>query len=136
MIQKFNFYCYNSSPVSPLQISSILEKLCRCYQMFIFDSIFSSEFYSQILSCVWREEVKWSEVAQLCPTLWDPMDCSPPDSSIHEILQARLLEWVAISFSRGSSRPRDWTRVSCIVGRCFTICATREAQASREACVA
>ena len=47
------------------------------------------------------------------------MDCSPPGSSIHGILQARILEWVAISFSRGSSRPRDWTWVSCIGGRCF-----------------
>ena len=50
-------------------------------------------------------EVKWSEVAQLCLTLCDPVDCSPPGSSIHGILQARILEWVAISFSRGSSRP-------------------------------
>ena len=45
--------------------------------------------------------------------------CSPPGSSVHGIFQARVLEWVAISFSRGSSRPRDWTRVSCIVDRCF-----------------
>ena len=48
-----------------------------------------------------------SEVAQSCPTLWDPMDCSLPGSSAHGIFQARLLEWVAISSSRGSSRPRD-----------------------------
>ena len=54
------------------------------------------------------------------------MDCSLPSSSIHGILQARILEWVAISFSRGSSRPRDWTQVSCIIGRCFTVWATRE----------
>ena len=47
-----------------------------------------------------------SEVAQSCPTLSDPMDCSLPGSSVHEILQARLLEWVAISFSRGSSQTR------------------------------
>ena len=50
-----------------------------------------------------------SEVAQSCPTLFDPVDCSPPGFSIHGILQARVLEWVAISFSRGSSRPRDRT---------------------------
>ena len=56
------------------------------------------------------------------------MDCSPPGSSVHGILQARMLEWVAISFSRGSSWPRDWTQVSCIAGRCFTLWATREAQ--------
>ena len=66
-------------------------------------------------------------VAQSCPTLRDPMDCSPPGSSVHGILQARTLEWVAIPFSRGSSQPRDWTWVSCIAGRFFTIWATREA---------
>ena len=56
-------------------------------------------------------------VTQLCLSLCDPMDCSPPGSSVHGILQARTLEWVAISFSRGSSWPRDWTWVSCIAGR-------------------
>ena len=62
-----------------------------------------------------------SEVAQSCPTLCDSMDCSPPGSSIHGILQARVLEWVAISFSRGSSRPRDQTQVSCVAGRRFNL---------------
>ena len=65
-----------------------------------------------------------SEVAQSCPTLCDPMDCSLPGSSIHGIFQARILEWVSISFSKGSSRPEDQTQVSCVVGRCFTIWAT------------
>ena len=51
---------------------------------------------------------------QLCLTLCDPMDCSPPGSSVHEIFQARILEWVAISSSRGSSWPRNETHVSCI----------------------
>ena len=69
-----------------------------------------------------------SEVAQSCLTLCDPMDCSLPGSSVHGIFQARILEWVAISFSRGSSWPRDRTQVSRIVGRRFTIWATREAQ--------
>ena len=55
------------------------------------------------------------------------MDCSPPGSSVHGIIQARILEWVAIPFSRGSSWPRDQTWVSCIAGRFFTIWATREA---------
>ena len=58
-----------------------------------------------------------SEVAQLCLTLCNPVDCSPPSSSVHGILQARVLEWVAISFSRGSSQPRDRTQVSLIAGR-------------------
>ena len=55
------------------------------------------------------------------------MDCSLPGFSVHGTLQARILEWVAISFFRGSSRPRDQTQVSCIAGRCFNLWATREA---------
>ena len=67
-----------------------------------------------------------SEVAQSSLTLCDHIDCSLPGFSIHGIFQARILEWVAISFSRRSSQPRDWTWVSRIVGRRFTIWATRE----------
>ena len=67
-----------------------------------------------------------SEVAQSGPTLCDSMDCSLPGSSIHGIYQSRVLEWVAIFFSRGSSQARNWTRVSRIIGRCFTIWTTRE----------
>ena len=74
-----------------------------------------------------NEMAKWSEVTQSCPTLCDPVDCSPPGCSVHGILQARILEWVAISFCRGSSQPRDRSRkVSHIAGRCFTLWATRE----------
>ena len=61
------------------------------------------------------------EAAQLCVTLCDPTDCGLPRSAVHGIFQARILEWVAISFSKGSSQPRDQIRVSRIVGRCFTI---------------
>ena len=64
---------------------------------------------------------------QSCPTLCNPMNCSLAASSVYGILQARILEWIAIPFSRGSSQPRDWTWVSCIAGRFFTIWATREA---------
>ena len=60
---------------------------------------------------VWKSE---SEVAQSCLTLCNPMDCSLARSSVHGILQARILEWVSISFSRGSSQARDWTRVSAL----------------------
>jgi len=66
-------------------------------------------------------------VAQLYLTLWDPIDCSLPGSSVHGILQARILEWVALPSSRGSSQPRDWTWLSCVAGEFFTIWATREA---------
>ena len=68
-----------------------------------------------------------TEVTQLCPTLVDPMDCSLPGSCIHGIFQARVLEWVAISFSRVSSWPMDRIQVSHIAGRHFIIWATREA---------
>ena len=64
--------------------------------------------------------VKWSEVAQLCLTLCDSMDCSLPGSTILGIFQARMLEWVAISFSRTSSQLRDWIHISCLAGRFFT----------------
>ena len=67
-------------------------------------------------------------VNQSCPTLCDRMDCSLPGSSVHRILQARKLEWVANSFSRGSSWPRDQTQVSCIVGRFCAVWATKDAR--------
>ena len=66
--------------------------------------------------CVW--------ITQSCLTLCDPTNCSPPGFSVHGILQARILEWIAIPFSRGSSQPRDWTLVSCIAGKFFTTWAT------------
>ena len=56
-------------------------------------------------------------VSQACLNLCNPMDCRLPGSSVHGILQARILEWVAIPFGRGSSQPKDQTQVSCIAGR-------------------
>ena len=70
--------------------------------------------------CVW--------VAESYLTLCNPMDCSSRGSSVSGILQERILEGIAIPFSRGSSQPRDWTQVSHIAGRFFTIWTTREAQ--------
>ena len=69
---------------------------------------------------------------QLCPTLCDPMDCSLPGFSIQGILQARILQWVTISFSRGSSWPRDRTRVSHIGGRRFNLWATYRGKESKK----
>ena len=66
-------------------------------------------------------------VAQSCLTLCDPMDWGLPGSSVHGILQKTILEWVAIPFSRVASWPRDWTQISCIAGKFFTLWATREA---------
>ena len=70
--------------------------------------------------------LKWSEVAQSCPTLCDPMDSSLPDSSVHGHFPGKSTAVGAISSSMGSSRSRDWTRVSRIAGRRFTVWATRE----------
>ena len=66
-------------------------------------------------------------VAQSCPTVYDPMDCSPPGSSVHGILQARILEWVAMPFSRGIFPAQGSNQVSHTTGRFFTVWATREA---------
>ena len=60
-------------------------------------------------------------VAQSCPSLCNPMDYSSPGSSVHGLLQTRILEWVAIPFSRGSSQPRDQTQVLCMADKFFTI---------------
>ena len=82
----------------------------------------------------WPSQVCLCLVSQLCATLCNPLDCSLPGSSVHEILQARTLEWVAISFPRGSFQPRDWTCVSCVscmAGRFFTCWATGEAKIQR-----
>ena len=106
-----------------LQLETFPQALCNQP-----DYIFSEIREEREGKVMWKSFffIKWSEVAQLCPTLCDPMDCSLPGSSIHGILQARILAWVAISFSRGSSPPRDRTWVSRIVGRRFTVWATRE----------
>jgi len=109
-------------PLFGMRSDSLLHKeiLWKLKQDF---SMFSSECYHHC-------EVKWSEVAQSCLTVCNPMDCSPQGFSVHGILQARILEWVPISFSRGSSRLRDQTPVSHIAGRHFNFWATQEAQPS------
>ena len=112
-----------------------VNSLCNCYRLHLSGSEACYHVLAalcltrwvgglhDLLFLTWRSD---SEVAQSCPTLCNPMDCSLPGSSVHGIFQARVLEWVAISFSRGSSQPRDRTRVSRIPGRRFIIWATRE----------
>ena len=73
-------------------------------------------------------------IVQLCPTLWDPMGCSLPGSPVHGILQVRILEWAAIAYFRGSSRPKDWTQAFCIAGKFSIIWATEEGWASKNWC--
>ena len=99
-----------------------------CKQTYDYEKGMSQRGVNQKLGMnTYTEEVKWSEVAQSCRPLCDPMGCSPPSSSIHRIFQARIVQWVAIAFSRGSSWPRDRTQVSSTAGRRFTVWATREA---------
>ena len=100
-----------------LGISTFLEEISS-----LSHSIISHYFFALIIE---ESEI---EVTQSCLTLCRHVDCSPPSSSVHGILQARTLEWIAISFSRGSSPPRDWTQVSHTAGRRFNLCTTREAQ--------
>ena len=92
-------------------------------------SCIAGEFFT---NCATREaqNKSESEVAQSCPTLCDPTDCSLPGSSVRGIFQAGVLEWVAISFSRGSSWPRDWTQVFHVAGRCFTFWAPGKPKAT------
>ena len=89
------------------------------------DSLESEHWHSFMGSHTIGGKVKM-KVAQSCLALWDPRGCSPPDSTVCGILQARILEWVAIHFSRQFSQARNWSGVSCIAGRFFTIWTTRE----------
>ena len=95
-------------------LASFLTTLCLilCLQL---SSSVSLGQVQEIQSCC------YCLVAELCPTLCNPMDCCPPGFSVHGILQGRILDRVAISFSRRSSWLRDRTRVSCIAGGFFTI---------------
>ena len=79
-------------------------------------------------------KLKWNKVRvmQSCPTLCDPVSCRLPDSSVHGISQARILEWVIISFSRGSSQSRDGIHVSCTAGRFFAVWATCQYRRHRD----
>ena len=95
-------------------------------RIFFFINIASSNvrnlslmYYYHEIHSLYSNGVNEVIVAQSFPTLWDPMDCSPPGFSVHGILHTRILEWVAIHFSRGSSQPRDWIQVTCIAGSFF-----------------
>ena len=138
LLQEYSFVLFMS-----LATSSHLWPVCPRSSTF-----YSTEFVCNLPyvtgSCPIRQCIKWIEnifkdqrqfwkwkvkvlVTQSCQTLCDPMDHSPPDSSVHGILQAIILEWASISSSGRSCWPRDQTQVSCIAGRFFIIWATREA---------
>ena len=109
--------------------------LCQSYQRLYQAKKFRTkkETYNSFLVSCWKEHTQKCNfvceyvcgysIAQSSPTLWNPLDCSPPGSSAHGISQARIVEWVATASSRGSSWPRDWTHISWIsytAGEFFT----------------
>ena len=115
---------------------SILVGLCLCLYLFKCFSPFLTPLrwdrkarggWSQVFSFPCISGAVLCLVAQLCLILCDPIACSSPGSSVHGILQARILEWVAIPSSRKSFQPRNQTQVSCIAGEFFTVWATKEA---------
>ena len=108
-------------PARGCSISSWSSRIGRC-------KLDGGKRQSRLSVFPYRLLIYWSEVLviQLCPTLYDPIGCSLPDSSAHGILQARILQWVAIPFSKKSSQHRDWTHIFYISGGFFTIWATRE----------
>ena len=102
-----------------------LSSCCRAKKMFAGElgSIFSHlSFLYVVITSLTLHILVVVKVVHSCPTL-----CDPVDYTVHGILRARILEWVAVPFSRGSSQPRDQTQVSCIAGRFSTSWATREA---------
>ena len=114
-----------SNWVLEIRVKPVLSQTLPVLLKHLFKYLIQNHLINYSINSLWRWKVKVL-VTQSCPTLYDPMDCSPPGSSVHRILQARILEWVAISFSRGSSWPRDWTWIWGIAVRLFTDWATRE----------
>ena len=136
---KQNFYTSVKTILLCYRYFSFWKSLAKCWCCLFenFDCrMFSGSDFNEKYK-IFSKSVSWLLltlcvlVAQSCPTLCDPMDYSPPDSSVHGILQARILEWAAVSFSRGSSRPRDQCCVSYVsfIGRWILYhWITREAQ--------
>ena len=111
---------------SPLDCKEVQPMNPKGNEPWIFFGKTDAEAKAPIL---WPPDVKscalCAKLLQSCLTPCDPMDCSPQGFSIHRILQARILDWVVISFSRGSSWPRDWTYISCIVWRILYLWANK-----------
>ena len=120
------FSCCGAQPLGHLGFGRCVCRLsCPAVRGIFPDQGLNRYTGRQILNCWTTREVlrtvwKWKWSRSVVSDSLRPMDCSQPDSSVHGVFQARILEWVAISFSRRSSQPRDWTWVSCIVGRHFT----------------
>ena len=124
-------------------ITNKIQTSCWVRPLFLFP-LFTQQTFTEGLSCVknWARIMTINRniccsclVSKSCLPLYNPTAWGPPGSSVHEISQARMLEWVSLSFSRGSSWPKDWTRVSCTAGRFFTIRATAAAAKSLQSCL-
>ena len=106
---------FHSMPMSPLVYSFICQWTVGLLQLL-----------TTMNNATMKMNYELCSVAQSCLTLCESMDCNPPGSCVYGIFQVRILDWVAIFFSRGSSAPRDPAWASCIAGVSFTIWATRE----------
>ena len=117
--------CWSQNLLIPKLVAAMSENNVDKH-MFLKDSFFYFSFFNWLIVAVpcYISCVLCAKLLKLCPTLCSSVDCSLPVSSVNEILQARILEWVAISSSRGSSRPRDRTWVSCVycMGRQILYC--------------
>ena len=134
VFEDFDHYIFPSENFTKMSLRSVYlnDHLCKDRGAVIYPTLWMRKlrlWQLKIIAFHKKASQGGSEVPLSCLTLCDPMDCSLPGSSVHGILHARIMEWVAISFSRGSSWPRDWTQVSRIVGRHFTVWATREERA-------
>ena len=122
--QSFNHWTVKEVPISSvfyvIVVICIITNKIRNATRQCYNHCFKGSCEIETKSSIFCVQARW---LQSCPTLWDPMDCNPSDSSVHGILQARILEWVAILFSKRSSWLKDWT---CIAGRFFTVWVTRE----------
>ena len=119
------------SKVSKWVWARLLSNYCLCPRTtesvrFCTRSLWGQSLFPITLQLSWKYAL-CVLVTQSCPTLWDPMDCSSPGSSVHGIFQAKIQEYVAFPFSRESSQPRDQTQVFHVTGRFFTVWATSEA---------
>ena len=113
----FQFYIDSLTASTQLQLGTKLQKPLGSGKVDRESSVLAKGMGTWTFFSYMKETVK---VARSCPALCSPMDCNLPGSSVHGIPQARVLEWVAISFSRGSSQPGDRTQIYCTAGRFFT----------------
>ena len=112
MTSLIHFRCAGSlPPVSHSAISPLVISWVSSEMSYFHSNLHLRVYFSQKPKL--KDSGTMRLVPQSCPTLCDPMDCIPPGSSVHGILQARMLEWAPVSSSRGSSWPRGWTRLSC-----------------------